>query len=141
VGLISVGGGIGLALMLARTLIWVGFAVALASELSVFWIHWEALRSLYRAVTKRIPYRGPGLKELAFTNILAVLTIGISIAVFSIAIAEQPAVGRARLEFESIDFVKLPPSSPTGFLNITVKNIGDLSAERLNLIAIAFAVN
>jgi hypothetical protein len=105
VGLISVGGGIGLALMLARTLISVGFAVALASELAVFWIYGDALRSLYRAVTKRIPYRGPGLIELALSSFVSVLMIGISIAVFSIALAEQPA------------------------------NVGNLSAERLNLVA------
>jgi len=137
IGLISVGGGIGLALMLARTIIWVGFAVALGSALLVFWLYWDALRSVYRAASKRIPYRGPALLEVAVATGIAVLMIGISIAVFPIVMAQQSPVGKASLEFGgTVDFVKAPPSSPTGLLNVTIKNAGNLNAEHLTLILI-----
>src|SRR5712664_4885983 len=101
VGLISVGGGIGLALMLARILVPIGFAIAISSELCVFWLYTRHLQSAYRAVTKRIPYQGPKVLELVFANTLAVLMIGISIAVFSIVISEEPPSGRATMEFSS----------------------------------------
>ncbi len=134
IAIIGVGASIGLTLMLARVLIWVGFAIAVGTGLLVLWIYLDAFRLLYRTVTKRLPYRGPELRELAFAVGAAILLIFISVAVFSSVITQQVATGRATLEFGTLDFVKAPPSSTTGLLNVTIKNVGNLNAEHLTLI-------
>jgi hypothetical protein len=134
VGLISVVGGIGLALMLGRVLVPIGFAVALAGSLGVFWLYLNHLKSAYRAITKRIPYRGPGVTELVVMNALAVLMMGISIAVFSIVSIQEPPSGRALLEFAVIERSKLPANATTAVLNIQIKNSGTLDAERVRVL-------
>ena len=102
VGVIGVGGSIGLGLVLSRVLIVLGLTITIASALCVFWIYWGALRSVYRAVTKRISYRGPNMLELAITNIAAVLLIGVALASFSIVIIQEPPTGRAMLNLAGI---------------------------------------
>src|ERR1700738_779273 len=130
VGLLGVGGGVGLALMLSRILVPLGLAVTIASSLCVFWIYARALRSIYRAVTKRIPYRGPKVSELMFANVAAVFLIGTAVAVFSIVLTQEPPAGRATLNIVGLHRVKLPASSADGFINVEIKNQGSLDAEK-----------
>jgi hypothetical protein len=131
VGLVGVGGGIGLALVLSHVLIVLGLIITIASAIGVFWIYSHALRSVYRAITKRVPYRGPKVLELAIANVAAILLVGIGLASFSIVIAQTPPAGRATLNLSNIQRVKIPVSSSDGFINIEIKNQGSLDAEKV----------
>jgi hypothetical protein len=134
VGLLGVGGGIGLALMLARVLVIIGFAITALSALAVLWIYAKGLRSAYRTLTKRVPYRGPAIRELLLTNLAAVFLIGIAVAVCSIVLVQEPPTGRATLNLIGIQRVKIPVSSSSGFLNVEIKNQGALDAENVAMI-------
>src|SRR5258708_7527770 len=114
VGLLGVGGGIGLALMLARVLVVVGFAITTISALCVLWIYAKGLRSAYRTLTKRVPYRGPQIRELLLTNLAAVFLVGIAVAVCSIVLVQEPPTGRATLNLIGLQHVKIPASSSNG---------------------------
>jgi hypothetical protein len=130
VGIIGVGGGIGLSLVLSRILIVLGLAIAIGSALCVFWIYWSALKSAYRAITKRISYQGPRVQELLIANVAAVLLIGIALTSFSIVVAQKPPTGRATLDLIGIQYVKIPATASNGFINIEIKNQGSLDADK-----------
>jgi hypothetical protein len=134
VGLLGVGGGIGLALMLAKVLIVLGFAITVLSALAVFWVYARALQSLYRAITKRIPYKGPAVLEVVFACSAALLLLGVGSAVFPIVVTHDAPTGRALLNLIGIQRVKIPASAANGLINVEIKNQGNLDAERLSVL-------
>jgi hypothetical protein len=65
VGLVALGGGLGVALMLAHTLVLLGLVISLASAAGVIWIYFAHLLEIYKALSKKTIYRGPSIKEIA----------------------------------------------------------------------------
>jgi hypothetical protein len=56
-GVAAFGGGVGLALMLARILLIWGLAISLLCAAAVIWIYAEHFRAAYRALKRREPYK------------------------------------------------------------------------------------
>jgi hypothetical protein len=134
VGLIALGGGIGITLMTARILIYVGLAISLTSAAGVFWIYGKHLLRAYRAIGNRIPYRGPQVAELLVAATFAVVLAAVSVAVFSLVIITEPPSGRAILQAGPPEFVKIPSDAPAGFINVKLRNTGNLSVENANIL-------
>lgn len=134
VGLIALGGGIGLALILARILIYPGLAISLASAGSVFWIYAKYLRRAYRSIGSRIPYKGPPVSELLVASGMAVVLVAVSMSAFSVAFIKEPPAGRAVLEAGGPELVKIPSSSQSGFINISLRNAGTLPADKASIL-------
>ena len=53
VGLVALGGGLGVALMLAHTLALLGLVISLASAAGVIWIYFAHLLEIYKALSKK----------------------------------------------------------------------------------------
>lgn len=134
VGLIGLGGGIGLSLMTARVLPYVGFVVAILCSAAVLWIYAKYLRRAYRSITKRIPYKGPQAKELLIASFSAVFLMILSLWVLSIVLISAPPAGRAILEAGLPELVKIPASSKVGFINVSVRNAGTLDADNARIL-------
>jgi hypothetical protein len=133
-GLLGLGGGIGLALMTAKILPYIGCAVAVACAASVFWIYAKNLRAAYRAVANRIPYKGPPPRELLISNGAAIFLIVLSLWVLSAVIINAPPAGRAVLEAGIPEYVKIPSTATSGFLNVTFRNTGTLDAQNARIL-------
>jgi hypothetical protein len=125
---------LGISLMLARILIIPGLLISLASAAGIVWIYEKPLLASYRAISSRIPYRGPPLTELLIVMAMVIILVIISTSVFSIVLIQEPPAGHASLELSGPAFVKIPRSAATGFINFTLRNTGSLTAENLNIL-------
>jgi hypothetical protein len=134
IGLIGLGGTFGLTLMTARILPYVGFAVSLLCSLAVFWIYAKPLRTAYRSIAKRIPYKGPPARELLIASSCAAFLAILSGWVLSIVLINAPPSGRAVLETGSPEFVKIPSTAKAGFINVNIKNTGSLDVNNARIL-------
>jgi hypothetical protein len=82
VGLVALGGGLGVALMLAHTLVLLGLVISLASAAGVIWIYFAHLLETYRALSKKTIYRGPSIKEIAVAVAMVIVLVPLSIDLY-----------------------------------------------------------
>ncbi len=132
VGLIALGGGLWVGLMLARTLIAVGFLISLACSVSVIWLYGKHLRAAYRAITTRIRYEGPPARELLIALGMVVVLMAVAISVFSVVLLEEPSLNKASVHFAGISQYKIPGNAPS--INIQLHDAGNLDATEVILL-------
>jgi hypothetical protein len=94
------------------------------------------LKRAYQAISKRIPYRGPPPLELLIATGAAVFLFVLASWVLSIVLVSEPPSGRAILEPGIPTFVKVPSDAPEGFVNLELRNTGQLDAERVRILMI-----
>jgi hypothetical protein len=135
-GLIGLGGTLGLTLLTARILPYVGFAVSALCAVGVLWMYASHLHRAYRSVSKRTPYRGPPPQELLIATGASLFLLVLSGWVLSIVIVKDLPTGSAVLEPGIPEFVKLPSDSAEGFINLTIKNTGQLDAVNARILLI-----
>lgn len=125
VGLVALGAGLGVGLMLARTLIYAGFLIALCSAAGVIWIYLAHFMSAYRALVKGRKYKGPSIKELLVAIGMVLVLIPVAASVFAIALRDEAVVHRGVLTFGGPSPL-LVPGTDRNIVNITLSNTGDL---------------
>src|SRR6266849_4620686 len=135
-GLIGLGGTLGLTLLTARILPYVGFGVAAICAAGVIWMYAGHLKRAYQAISRRTPYRGPPPRELLIATGAAVFLLVLASWVLSIVLVKEPPSGRPILKPGIPTFVKLPSDAPDGFVNIQLRNTGQLDAERVRVLMI-----
>jgi hypothetical protein len=118
IGLIALGGGLGVGLMLAKTLVTTGFLISLVCSLGVIWLYASHLKSAYRAVTGKTPYEGPPARELLIAVGMVIVLVMVSCSVFSAALVEEPSLNKAQLQIVSISQFKIPASASAGVINV-----------------------
>lgn len=133
VGLIALGSGLGVGLMLARTLIIVGFLLSLACAAAVFWLYFAYLAAAYRALTGREKYNGPRVLELLIAMGMSVVLTAVACAVFPIVLIEAPSVNRARLQLSGFSRLTYPGTSQPA-VNVQINNAGNINAIRTSLL-------
>jgi hypothetical protein len=133
IGLIALGGGLGVGLMLAKTLIVTGFLISLVCSLGVIWLYADHFRSAYRAVTGKAPYSGPPARELLIAVGMVIVLVTVSCSVFSAALVEEPTINKAQLEIATISQFKVPASATVGGIGLQLHNAGKLDATNVVL--------
>jgi hypothetical protein len=128
VGLVALGGGIGIALMLAHTLVFLGFVISLTAAGGVIWIYSAHLVEVYKALSSNTIYRGPNIKEISVA--LAMVLVFVPLAVYLyFAHARPDYLARGRLQYDHAFPVKDPRTSEQ-WVNFELKNSGTLAATR-----------
>ena len=134
VAFIGLGGGIGISLMLARTLIYVGFLICLACACVVIFLYKEHLITAYRALTGRgKKYKGPSALEILIASGMNIALIAVSVTIFAIALVDAPSPNRARLQLAGFSRITYP-NQPAPSVNIQINNTGNLNATRTTLL-------
>ena len=125
VGLIALGGGLGVGLMLAHTLILLGLLLCLASAASVVWIYFRHLLRMYKSLSNKSVYSGPSVKEISVAVIMVIVIV--PLAFYLYFSAERPDyLARARLQFDSAAPFK-DPNSSNQWINVQMRNTGSLA--------------
>jgi hypothetical protein len=126
VSLVALGGGLGVALMLAHTLVLLGLLISLASAAGVIWIYFACVVEIYKALSKKTIYRGPRIKEIAIAVAMVLVLVPLSIDLY-LSSARPDYLAKARLQYDHAFPVKDPRSSAQ-WINIQVQNAGTLAA-------------
>jgi hypothetical protein len=139
VGLVALGGGLGVALMLAHTLVLLGLVISLASAAGVIWIYFVHLLEIYKALSKKTIYRGPSIKEIAVAVAMVIVLVPLSIDLY-FSTAQPDYLARARLQYDHA-FPMKDPRSSAQWINIQLQNAGTLPATRIVVGAIGKSSN
>jgi hypothetical protein len=126
----GIGGGIGIALMLAQTLILVGFAVSLLSVGAILWMYLSQLKSVFTCLRSKQPCH----EHIVVTEIIAaaVLIIGlivISVPIYFIKIKDGPILNKSMLLFQTATQERI--SDTQSRINGEFLNRGNLTANDL----------
>src|SRR6266851_2993996 len=97
-GLIGLGGTLGLTLLTARILPYVGFGVAAICAAGVIWMYAGHLKRAYQAISRRTPYRGPPPRELLIATGAAVFLL-----VLASWVLPMPPMASSTLSFAILD--------------------------------------
>jgi hypothetical protein len=128
VGLVALGGGIGIALMLAHTLVLLGLVISLAAAGGVLWIYFAHIVEVYKALSKNTIYRGPSIKEISVALAMVIVLVPLAIDLY-LSRARPDNLARARLQYDRAFPVKDPRTSAQ-WVNFELKNSGTLAAKR-----------
>jgi hypothetical protein len=129
VGIAALGFGVGIALMLARILLFWGLAVSLICAVAVIWIYAEHFSAAYRALKKKAPYDGAPPKELICAIVMIVFLIPISISVYITMSKEEPSVNRTIINADRIVSNKLREDGKHE-LAVSIRNVGNIAATK-----------
>jgi hypothetical protein len=123
VGFYALGAG----MMLAKTLIIVGFLMSLVASAGIMWLYFKPMRIAYISLAEGRKYYGPPPRELFIAFAIIATIIPIAFAMFVTSLKEYVTTTLARYQFNHLSFEKEPNSSLT-FVNAVLINDGNLTA-------------
>ena len=104
-------GGLGIGMMLAHTLVYLGISIALIGVISSISIYYAHLRSAYLTLASRSDYVGVPVNELLIVSFMTIAMFIISVIVFVIVINhDDEKVPHARFVYHGISFESIKDS-------------------------------
>jgi hypothetical protein len=134
-GIVAFGGGVGLALMLARILLIWGLTISLLCAATVIWIYAEHFRAAYRALKRREPYSGAPPKELVAVIVMLVFLVPISLSVYFSMSKEEESINRPIMDIYNVVRNKVYDDKDNR-ISVIVTNVGNIAAKKTNFLAL-----
>jgi len=82
VGLAALGTGLGVGLMIAKTMIFVGLLISLSSAVAILWLYWSDFFNAFNSLRTRTVYTGLRVAELAIPLGVIIVIVPISLSVY-----------------------------------------------------------
>jgi hypothetical protein len=124
VGLAALGTGLGVGLMIAKTMIFVGLLISLSSAVAILWLYWSDFFNAFNSLRTRTVYTGLRVAELAIPLGVIIVIVPISLSVYFAVSQEEPIKNKPNITLERYN----PDPATFIRLALTIANTGSMPA-------------